>query len=153
MKLTYRGTPYELNPPTVDMAEVIATGRYRGAVCTYYHYPRHIPVAQSTVPLTLMYRGVAYSPDGTAPKPQVRPAAGMVSVRAASPQENRPPAIEPTSAPIPAAFQARQSLLRRVEKVHQENIRKLAERRLAAAQASGDQNLIQILQTELHQFA
>jgi hypothetical protein len=54
---------------------------------------------------------------------------------------------------IPNAAQARKNLLKQVEQIHRENIRRLAERRLATAQDQGNDGLIQILEAELQQFA
>ena len=45
MKLTYRGTNYEYDIPTVDMIEGEVAGKYRGQNWNY-RYPRHIPVPQ-----------------------------------------------------------------------------------------------------------
>lgn len=42
MKLTYRGSNYEYDIPTVDMVEGEVAGKYRGQNWNY-RYPRHIP--------------------------------------------------------------------------------------------------------------
>ncbi|MEG4985084.1 DUF4278 domain-containing protein [Microcoleus sp. BR0-C5] len=42
MKLTYRGSNYEYDIPTVDMIEGEVAGKYRGQNWNY-RYPRHIP--------------------------------------------------------------------------------------------------------------
>jgi hypothetical protein len=58
MKLTYRGTSYDYNPPTVEFSNSDTVGKYRG-LDVRFRNPVKTPVLQPT--LDLMYRGVAYT--------------------------------------------------------------------------------------------
>jgi len=56
MKLTYRGTSYNYNPPTVQYGDPIATGTYRGLDIRFRN-PKKALVLPST--LHLKYRGAS----------------------------------------------------------------------------------------------
>ena len=56
MKLTYRGTSYDYNPPEVEYGDLTQSGKYRGLDVRFRNPKRHL-VLQPT--LDLLYRGVA----------------------------------------------------------------------------------------------
>ncbi len=58
MHLSYRGAPYEFNPPPLEMVDAGITTKYRGVSCTVRH--PHLPQGVSPS-LRLTYRGVSYS--------------------------------------------------------------------------------------------
>ena len=58
MKLTYRGTSYDYNPPTVEFGNSDTVGKYRG-LDVRFRNPKKAVVLQSN--LDLVYRGVAHS--------------------------------------------------------------------------------------------
>ncbi len=70
MKLTYRGTEYNYNPPQVETAAGQKAGKYRGQDWRFHNLKKP-PVLQPTHNLT--YRGVKYSnhpvaaPEATTP--------------------------------------------------------------------------------------
>ncbi|PSB67857.1 hypothetical protein C7B61_03960, partial [filamentous cyanobacterium CCP1] len=57
MKLTYRGTSYDYNPPEVEYGELTQSGKYRG-LDVRFRNPKRQLVLQPT--LDLLYRGVAH---------------------------------------------------------------------------------------------
>ncbi|MGB3496538.1 MAG: DUF4278 domain-containing protein [Elainellaceae cyanobacterium] len=59
MKLTYRGTSYNYNPPAVQYGDPIATGTYRGLDIRFRN-PKKPLVLPST--LDLKYRGASVNP-------------------------------------------------------------------------------------------
>lgn len=121
MKLTYRGVQYDYQPPTIDMVEGDLLGKYRGNAWKA-RYPRHIPVPQA--PMNLKYRGIAYTTHQTTE---------MVPDTVVAPTAKRPSDPE---------------LVARVSKIHQANICDRLERRLEAAKAKGDRDLVRQLERE-----
>lgn len=58
MKLTYRGTSYNYNPPTVELGDTTSVGQYRGLDIRFRN-PKKVPVMQTT--LDLKYRNAHYA--------------------------------------------------------------------------------------------
>lgn len=79
MKLTYRGTTYDYNPPVVELSDSSSVGKYRG-LDVRFRNPKKAPVLQTT--LDLKYRNALYT--------SVQPAAaGAIA-----------PQVEATPAPV-----------------------------------------------------
>ncbi|GAB4295903.1 MAG: DUF4278 domain-containing protein [Oscillatoriaceae cyanobacterium] len=62
MQLRYRGISYESTPPSVEITQTEAVGKYRGLDWRFYGIKK-APVQQAT--LDLKYRGVAYRTNAT----------------------------------------------------------------------------------------
>jgi hypothetical protein len=129
MKLSYRGISYEKEQPPAIMQEGEIGGKYRGQAWKY-HYPRH--VTQSQFKIDRKYRGLPY---------------------------DSPSSISDSSASMTGKFCP--LLIKKTEKVsisemseaHLDNVRRNLERRLQAAQAKGDENLVQLLRRESQELA
>ena len=128
MKLTYRGTNYEYDIPTVDMIEGEVAGKYRGQNWKY-RYPRHIPVPQH--PHDLRYRGVLES--------------GRKSLKV---DRNVAARVDSKEAAV-TSFQK----VEEVAKVHRVNICNILDRRKQVARAKGDVKLMCLLEIEWQQMA
>jgi hypothetical protein len=128
MKLTYRGTSYEYDPPILDMEEGKVGGKYRGQAWQL-RYPRHIPTTQPKD--NLKYRGVAYGTDATGKAVPVQE----------KPQQDK------TAANIPSA-----ALLEDMARLHHENICRRLEHRLQVAKERGDEMLVKALEEEQKQM-
>ena len=129
MKFCYRGISYEKDQLPVMSTEGEIDGKYRGQNCKY-RYPRH--VAQSHSPVNRQYRGINY---------------------------NTPTSSGDFSASLTGQFchlsakKPHKVTVSQISEAHLENLRRNLERRLQAAQAKGDDNLVQLLQTESQQLA
>ena len=128
MKLTYRGTNYEYDIPTVDMIEGEVAGKYRGQNWNY-RYPRHIPVPQH--PHDLRYRGVLES--------------GRKSLKV---DRDLIGTVDSTEAAVTFAQKVDE-----VAKVHRVNICNILDRRKQVARAKGDVKLMCLLEIEWQQMA
>ena len=128
MKLTYRGTNYEYDIPTVDMIEGEVAGKYRGQNWKY-RYPRHIPVPQH--PHDLRYRGVLES--------------GRKSLKV---DRDLIGTVDSTEAAVTFAQKVDE-----VAKVHRVNICNILDRRKQVARAKGDVKLMCLLEIEWQQMA
>ena len=128
MKLTYRGTNYEYDIPTVDMIEGEVAGKYRGQNWNY-RYPRHIPVPQH--PHDLRYRGVLES--------------GRKSLKV---DRDLIGTVDSTEAAVTFAQKVDE-----VAKVHRVNICNILDRRKQVARAKGDVKLMHLLEIEWQQMA
>ncbi len=135
MQLSYRGVYYDPTSATLDMLEGETIGKYRGQEWKY-HYPRHIPHLQPK--LYRQYRGIAYSSRPFIPKVENSP--------------HRQPNALGNGCPVPLPF-PRQAAMSEISQTHLENLRRNLERRLEAAQARGDEQLIQLLKQESQQLA
>jgi hypothetical protein len=62
MKLSYRGTSYNYNPPEVEYGDLTQSGKYRG-LDVRFRNPKKPLVLQPT--LDLLYRGAAYQANET----------------------------------------------------------------------------------------
>ncbi|MGJ3249709.1 MAG: DUF4278 domain-containing protein [Elainellaceae cyanobacterium] len=131
MRLSYRGVRYDSEPLPVDMAETQRIGRYRGHTFRFA-YPRHIPIPQPTLDLT--YRGIMYQTSATGAIQTRQPVAATNEV---VPTQNK------------AAKPNRQSVLREVARVHNQNIQNRLQHRLEVARARGDENLVAQLEREM----
>jgi hypothetical protein len=128
MKLTYRGVDYSYEPPTLDMVDGDIGGVYRGHPWRLA-YPRHVPVQPVH---QLKYRGVAYT-TGNVADAQV-----------------------PVSVPVPSIFaglKPNQEVVSEVAQIHRENICQRLEKRIQAARARGDKQLLQMLEDESKQLS
>jgi hypothetical protein len=124
MKLSYRGIGYEKEQTPVMMQEGEIGGKYRGQAWKY-RYPRHVAPFQPTI--NKKYRGISYDyPVSTADS-----AASLTGKFCTLP-----------------AKQAGKVTVSGMSEAHLENIRRSLERRLQAAQAKGDTNLVQLLKHE-----
>uniref|UniRef100_A0A7C3VGX5 DUF4278 domain-containing protein n=1 Tax=Planktothricoides sp. SpSt-374 TaxID=2282167 RepID=A0A7C3VGX5_9CYAN len=132
MKLNYRGTKYDYDPPTIEMMEGPEGGLYRG--CSWHtRYPRHMTAPQSVE--ILKYRGIAYNNGATAP--------------------TSAPKREPASTKAGSGVftsQTSKDMWAEVAKIHEVNICRNLERRLQAAEQRGDQKLIEMLKKEWEQL-
>ena len=137
MELTYRGVNYKPNPPALELTEGEIGGKYRGANWKH-HYPRHIPVPQPMV--DLKYRGVAYCTGDP-----VDVEAVFLRRRYASAEASATPEEMSTVG-------SRQRVMDKLTNTHLANIRQNLERRLQAAKAKGDRNLISLLEAEAKQI-
>lgn len=144
MQLTYRGVEYDYHPPTMEVTESDIIGKYRGQT-VHHSYVRHVPCPQ--VEAQLMYRGVAYQTDRQG---QISAVHGVgkqtarVSVFSAFQDQLR--ALNPMS-------EGRRQLIREAAQVHQENMRRSLEHRMAVARAQGNASLLQQLEEEMQQIA
>ncbi len=135
MKLFYRGLSYDYDSITGAPLRTAATPRqpftlsYRGL--TYAVDPtRAVATVPDPVAANLIYRGLRYSLNG-----------GKVATTWVK------PAVDFKLFTTKAAANAEASNLHRV------NIHRNLERRIKAAEANGDQTLIQLLQQEMEQMA
>ena len=128
MKLTYRGTNYEYDIPTVDMIEGEVAGKYRGQNWNY-RYPRHIPVPQH--PHDLQYRSVLES--------------GRKSLKV---DRDLIGTVDSTEAAVTFAQKVDE-----VAKVHRVNICNILDRRKQVARIKGDLKLMCLLEIEWQQMA
>lgn len=126
MKLSYRGTNYNYEPPALDVGEGIAMGKYRGQDYPVMRYPRHIPIPQA--PLDLKYRGVAYSTHQTDE---------AVTTTTA-------PSFQPVSVP--------QAVTHNLADIHRTHLLDRLAHRIQVARERGDQNLIQQLELEMREL-
>lgn len=134
MKLTYRGVPYEQAPVSLEVTEGDIVGRYRGQSVR-----SHLPATKFERPevesMLLHYRGHGYC------KLQATVPGAVATV-------NQAPAA---SCPIPLSKLA-QLMPQDVRQVHIENMRHSLEERIKAAQARGDNHLVNLLQRESNQL-
>jgi hypothetical protein len=126
MKLSYRGVKYENTSPVLEVTEGEMGGNYRGQAWKH-HYVRHIP---EPAPVhDLKYRGVAYR---TGESAVAVPTTALASRRTVSAFHKRD----------------REQELDTVSKTHLRNIRNNLERRMKAAKARGDEQLVRLLEQE-----
>jgi hypothetical protein len=123
MKLSYRGTPYLDESPTLDMIDGDIGGKYRGQAWTV-RQPRHIPMPPPTP--DLKYRGVTYNTNSVATV---------------------------TAPPPTPASPYRHNMRSEVAQTHRAHIYQLLEKRMQAAQARGDAELLKLLENESKQLA
>lgn len=139
MKLTYRGAHYEYTPATEvaganDRANSVQAPyrlMYRGT--SYLANPAMEPVVDASRPaVNLTYRGAAYALNGGTP---VQAPERVVVKPVATARSKR------------AAIQAAMAV------THRQNLQQNLQRRLQVAQSRGDQQLVQLLESELRQIA
>ncbi len=148
MRLTYRGASYEYNTSPLEVREsdifraqqeaqrrcrTLQENRfpliYRGSRYTTDQVANALSTPATRTSQTLIYRGVKY----------VRHADGTTQLAAADRCEMIP--------------HTTLGALREISRVHEANLRRNLERRLQAAKARGDQNLITLLEAESQQLA
>lgn len=126
MKLIYRGVTYDYDPtrdPIDDRFDRIRE------------------------PLTLTYRGNRYqiSPNQAMPDAYRPRAAYQLTYRGNKYWVHRP-IEEPTVRPVPS--QAREKLVKELDRVHRENLQRNLYRRIEAARQKGDLSLLAMLEDE-----
>ena len=131
MRLHYRGNGYEYEPVELNTVESEMNGRYRWQGFNF-SYPRHIPVPQTDY--NLKYRGVDYPAE---------------EARELAPECFRPAPAATVSTPRHNNLNARRALMREIEQIHLKNIQDRLVRRIEAAEARGDQALVQQLEAEM----
>ncbi len=132
MKLNYRGTQYDYDPPTIEMMEGPEGGLYRG--CSWHtRYPRHMTAPPAVE--TLKYRGIAYGNGANTPT--------------SAPKRE---SATPKSGSGVFTSQTSKEMWAEVAKIHEANICQNLVRRLQAAQQRGDQQLIEMLKKEWEQL-
>ncbi len=132
MKLIYRGVSYNNELTNLEAIEGEVGGKYRGNQW-HYHYPRHIPNLQPK--LVRKYRSVAYG--------EVEP--NQYDWLCQCAERNR-------AIPTYFANQKQPIVSDRANSIHLENIRCNLERRLKAAEASGNTTLVDLLKDESKQL-
>ncbi len=128
MKLTYRGTTYESDIPTVDVTEGEVGGKYRGQNWSY-RYPRHIPVPGP--PRNLKYRGVSLTKGETTTGSAV--AIAQITEKFAPLQ---PQSVESSIGK------------NNIGPIHRANLCKILDRRKQAAREQGNEELLKQLEDE-----
>jgi hypothetical protein len=129
MKLSYRGISYEREQPPAANQEGEIESKYRGQAGKYC-YPRHVTQWQPKI--DRKYRGISYS---------------------------SPCSISDSTASLTGKFctlpvkKADKATVGEMSEAHLDNIRRNLERRLQAAQAKGDANLVQLLRRESQELA
>ncbi len=137
MRLSYRGLPYEYEPPSVDAAETQLKGNYRGHAINF-SYVRHIPVPQPAQ--DLQYRGIHYHTTTS----------GLVQARLSLASVNLPKPFHPQES-RPVRLQ-KKAVMREVAKIHKDNILQQLQHRLDVARQTDNQTLIDQLEREMHQL-
>ena len=97
MKLTYRGTTYESDIPTIDVTEGEVGGRYRGQNWNY-RYPRHISVPGP--PRNFKYRGLSFSKGETITSSAVAIAQITETIAPIQPQAVESPSAKNNIGPV-----------------------------------------------------
>jgi hypothetical protein len=133
MKLIYRGTSFDYNP---SKAAGVNIGRPTR--------PHHV----SPAPYALIYRGQTLHVDPTQPTEEVVPRTYELIYRGEKYQMNGVAQATPQRTPSVSATLPRQH----IGKVHQTNLQENLQRRLQAAQARDDQQLVALLQEEQRQL-
>ncbi len=127
MKLSYRGNSYETESSLLEVKETDIKGKYRGQNWKY-KLPQHIPQLQPK--LYLQYRGIAYS---TSPNAKV--------------------SDEPIKyCYLPRNYQSSKLIVKNIEQIHLENLRRNLQRRLEVAKANENQDLVDMLYQEYQQL-
>ncbi|MGK7875768.1 MAG: DUF4278 domain-containing protein [Xenococcaceae cyanobacterium] len=134
MKLSYRGVSYEDELSILEANEGEIGGKYRGQNWRY-RYPKHIPHLEPK--LYMQYRGVPYSTHPI-PKTEGTPIPQSKATR--------------NFCTVPIRKQCK-VVAQETAKIHLENICRNLERRLQVAKASGDENLVNLLENESKQLA
>lgn len=131
MKLSYRGVKYEAEPSALEIREGGIGGTYRGQEWRF-HYPRHIP---QTPVHNLKYRGVSYRTDEGSRQPVLASPIGVY--------KKFPKWLIPKDNP---------SVRKETQMTHLRHIQSNLERRLEAAKAKGDEQLVNLLESEQMQL-
>lgn len=140
MKMTYRGVSYERTPLSLEVTEGEIGGKYRGAAWQQ-KYPRHIPVPQPK--LDLKYRGAAYC---------VGDPIDVEATRLRRTYAGAATSVVPKTEQVAVPKTSRQRASEELGHIHRNNICRSLERRLQAARAKGDENLIRLLEAESKQI-
>jgi Domain of unknown function (DUF4278) len=134
MKLIYRGTSFDYSPTRAEGTNIGRPAR-----------PHHA----SSAPYTLIYRGqtLHIDPTQTPEEVAVPYAAELIYRGERYLTRGTAQATSPQRVSVPATLPRQY-----VGKVHQANLQENLERRLKAAQARGDQQLVALLQEEQEQL-
>ena len=131
MRLSYRGVNYEYTVPTLEVTEGEILGKYRGTGW-HCHTLNETPVPRANMELS--YRGVHY---------ETNPAAGACG--------NLAFRSEPLA--TRASVSSRSVAVRKqIDDVHRTNLKRNLDRRLQAAKARGDEQLVSLLEAESKQL-
>lgn len=133
MTFKYRHISYKPDCSDVDCIEGEIGGRYRGQEW-HVHYPRHLRVPQPKP--TLRYRGVSYNM--SRPSDQMNIAVGMTAAKTSS----KTPSVIPRETVPEDEW----------KQVHKANVCRLLERRRQQAKAEGNQQLLELLDSEAQQW-
>jgi Domain of unknown function (DUF4278) len=140
VKLSYRGIPYEYEPPTLDMTEGQEMGKYRGQAWAM-RYPKHMNIPQPA--LNLKYRGIAYQTT----------IAGGIEAAPPSQAHNQASVRASVRASIRPVAHLDRELHTQLARVHQTHLLERLAHRLDVARSSGDVELIRALERESQQLA
>ncbi|MGB3533370.1 MAG: DUF4278 domain-containing protein [Microcoleaceae cyanobacterium] len=135
MTLRYRHISYEPDCSGIDCVEGEVRGRYRGQEW-HVHYPRHIHVPPSPRQ-PLRYRGVTYNLNQLSD--QASPAVGITPPK----PQPKTPSVIPRGAACEDEWQ----------QVHKGNVCRVLEHRRQQAEAKGDQQLLDSLNSEAQHWA
>ena len=135
MKLLYDGFTYERELSTLEVMEREVGGRH-GKQHRQHSYPRHIPHLRHQQ--SMEYRGVAYG--------SISHGVQSNTISTSSVEEKA------CSCPIYFPEQPVFTLINEAAKIHWQNIRRSLERRLEVAEASGNKNLVSLLEQESKQL-
>lgn len=140
MKLSFRGSSCEDNPPMLEVRESEIVGR--GGRNSTYSYLRHIPTPQPSVNLK-NERGIAFrTAQSVAVEPTIPEELAVERRLIASFQSQRKSVTDKTC----------QKTLDEADKTHIANICRSLEHRLQVAKAKGDINLLRLLEAESAQI-
>ncbi|TVQ42753.1 MAG: DUF4278 domain-containing protein [Gloeocapsa sp. DLM2.Bin57] len=133
-QLSYRGISYDYENANIEFDQGEIGGKYRGKDWKY-RYPKHIVHLKPKI--YRQYRGVAYS---TCPTPLQE---SQVNPHTHNPAQDNRCSVQPQ----------KQLQKQTSAQIHWENMRKNLERRLQAAQARGDVELVTMLEKESRELS
>lgn len=133
MRLSYRGTPYDVESVPLELIDSGMVGQYRGHQI-HFNYARHIPVPQPVQMLS--YRGAAYHTTAT----------GSIEPIATARRQRSAVTAEPAW-----TIADRAAHIAELERVHRLNIQRRLQHRIEVAKAKGDTLLLNQLEQEMRQ--
>jgi hypothetical protein len=147
MRLTYRGASYEYNAAPLEVRESDIFSH------NWEAQQRCKTLQENRYPLT--YRGVRYTTDqvATALSMPILRSSQTLSYRGAKYVRNVDGSTQMVPSAQPSAPNTTMAALRELSRVHQDNLRQNLARRLQAAKARGDQELVNLLEAESKQLA
>lgn len=147
MRLSYRGASYDYNTASLEVRESDIFSHNREA------QQRCKTLQENRYPLT--YRGVRYTTDQVATAlstPMLR-APQTLSYRGTKYVRNVDGSTQVAPSAQLSVPNTTMAALRELSRVHQDNLRQNLARRLQAAKARGDQELVSMLEAESKQLA
>lgn len=145
MKLTYRGIDYDHNPPVLEVTKSEIACQYRGHA-SQYTYVRHVPIPQPAERLT--YRGVAYQTTRQGSIQQIAPQPHESATRHGGISLA---GLRRKLTGNSSVVQARRQLLQESSQRHKTSIARSLQHRIDVAKAQGNEQLLQQLESEMHQ--